>query len=165
MKQNEDGFSLIDLLASITIISIIVMLVVPQLIMAFDRGRQRRSVADLRNLSTALSTYHLDHSGAYPTSGAGLAALQPDYYAGIPVDGWNNGYYYIGVAGGSAGGACGYILLGLGLDGAIGPAAPDPWVGDEFDPDISLVNGTFHAAPGRPNESAEIPTTLASSCT
>ena len=79
MKSREDGFTLIDLLASITIIAIVAMLVVPQLIMAFERARQRRTMGDMRNLATALSTYHVDNSGTYPSTGDGLPGLQPDY--------------------------------------------------------------------------------------
>ena len=162
MHKQEDGFMLIDLLATLTIIAIVVMLVVPQLVMAFERGRQRRTLGDMRNLSTALSTYHLDHSGEYPSSGAGLAGLTPDYYAGVPDDGWGNAYTYLGIS--ISGSVCSYYLAGLGTDAAVGPASPDPWVGDFFEPDIILVNGTFHAAPGRPNDSSQISTSLLASC-
>jgi type II secretion system protein G len=162
MQKREDGFTLIDLLASMTIIAIVAMLVVPQLIMAFERARQRRTMGDMRNLSTALSTYQLDNSDEYPSTAMGLEGLSPDYYAGIPTDGWGNGYSYIGVNAGS--GTCGYLLMGLGTDTAIGPPPPDPWVGDFFDPDITLVNGTFLTAPGRPNEWAQLVTSLAAGC-
>ncbi|NKB88039.1 MAG: hypothetical protein GKS06_07455 [Acidobacteria bacterium] len=162
MKSREDGFTLIDLLASITIIAIVSMLVVPQLIMAFERARQRRTMGDMRNLATALSTYHVDTGGEYPSTGAGLPGLVPDYYAGIPNDGWGRAYFYLGVA--SSGSPCGYLLYGLGTDAAAGPASPDPWIGDHFDPDIMLVNGQFVAAPGRPNETAQTATILAAGC-
>ena len=162
MKSREDGFTLIDLLVSITIISIVAMLVVPQLIMAFERARQRRTMGDMRNLATALSTYHVDNSGQYPSTGDGLAGLQPDYYAGIPNDGWGNPYFYLGV--GFSGRTCGYLLYGLGTDATAGPASPDPWVGDVFEPDIMQVNGQFVAAPGRPNETSQIATILTAGC-
>ena len=162
MKKQEDGFTLIDLLVSMAIIGIVAMLVVPQLLMAFDRARQRRTMADMRNLSTALSTYQLDHSGDYPSTSVGLAGLSPEYYASIPNDGWGATYFYLGVS--SGGRNCAYLLYGLGSDAALGPAAPDPWVGDFFEPDVKLVNGTFHAAPSRPDESAQIPTSLAAAC-
>ena len=162
MRKQEDGFTLIDLLVSMAIIGILAMLVVPQLVTAFERSRQRRTLGDMRNLSTALSTYQLDHSGSYPTTAAGLAGLNPDYYANIPDDGWSNAYSYVGVSAGGRG--CGYFLRGLGADAAFGPPAPDPWIGDFFDPDVKLVNGTFHAAPGRPDESAGIPAALAAGC-
>jgi general secretion pathway protein G len=159
-QVQEDGFTLIDLLASIAIVA---MLVVPQLIMAFERARQRRTMGDMRNLATALSTYQVDNGGEYPSTGDGLAGLTPDYYAGIPTDGWRNAYFYAGVTGGN--GTCGYLLYGLGTDAAVGPTSPDPWIGDEFEPDIMLINGTFFAGPGRPNETAQIPTALAAGCT
>ena len=162
MQKREDGFTLIDLLASMTIISIVAMLVVPQLIMAFERARQRRTMGDMRNLSTGLATYQLDHSDSYPSTSDGLVALSPDYYAGIPNDGWGNAYSYIGV--GVGGTTCGYLLMGLGADTAVGPSSPDPWVGDFFDPDITLVNGTFLTAPGRSNEWAQLAASLAGGC-
>jgi type II secretion system protein G len=163
MKKRDDGFTLLDLLASMTIISIVAMLVVPQLLMAFERARQRRTMGDMRNLATALSTYQVDNSGGYPTTGTGLPGLIPDYYAAIPSDGWSNAYFYLGVTGaGSV--PCGYLLYGLGNDAALGPASPDPWLGDVFEPDIKVANGQFFAAPGRPDESAQISASLAAGC-
>lgn len=159
MSNSEQGFSIIDLLVSMAVLAIIAMIVIPQLVMVFDRGRQRRSMADMRNLASALSTYHLDNSGNYPDTGTGLAGLQPDYYSGIPLDGWGNGYLYIGINNG-----CSYLLTGLGSDGVAGPAAPSPWPDDTFEPDILLVNGTFFAAPGVPTMVGQVPAAIAASC-
>ena len=159
MPASERGFSMIDLLATMSIISILAMLVVPQLLMAYDRGRQRRSVGDMRNLSTALSTYQLDNGGLFPTSAQGMDALQPDYYAGVPDDGWGTSYLYNGINNG-----CAYLLMGMGSDALIGPDPPDPWLGDSFEPDVWLSNGTFLRAPGLPDETDQLPGIIAESC-
>ncbi|HJO05071.1 MAG TPA: type II secretion system protein GspG [Acidobacteriota bacterium] len=159
MAPTNRGFSMIDLLVSMSVIAILSMIVVPQLLMAYDRGRQRRSLGDMRNLSTALSTYQLDHGGLFPSSGAGLLALQPDYYAGVPDDGWGTSYLYVGINSG-----CAYLLLGMGSDALIGPNPPDPWIGDSFEPDIWLSNGAFLQAPGLPDGSSELTNIIAESC-
>ena len=159
MATTERGFSLIDVLASMAVIAILAMLVVPQLLMAYERGRQRRSLGDMRNLSTALATYQLDNSELFPTSAEGLVALQPEYYAGVPDDGWGTSYLYVGINTG-----CAYLMMGMGANALIGPNPPDPWVGDYFDPDIWLSNGTFLRAPGMPDETAQLPNIIADSC-
>jgi len=157
---NEDGFSILDLLASMSIIAILAMIVVPQLIMAWDRGRQRRTMAEMRNLSTALATYQIDHKG-FPMGFDGLDSLLPDYYGKVPTTGWQTPFFYVGVAPGG----CGYILIGTGADGLFGPAPPDPWFGDFPDPDIILVNGTFLQAPGLDVRASELNQVLLNACT
>jgi len=145
------------MLVTITIIGIVSMVVVPQLIMAWDRSRQRKSVGEMRNLSTALSTYQVDH-GQFPVGG-GLADLVPDYYGVLPTTGWQDPFYYLGVGSG-----CAYILIGQGSDSAFGPAAPDPWVGDVPEPDIVLVTGSFLQAPGLSVRIDELAAVIASTC-
>ena len=136
--RRDEGFSLIELLIVVAIIGIIAAIAVPQLMNAMDRGRQRRSMADMRNIATANGTLRVD-TGAY---GANLAALAPTYMQVAPTaDGWGAAFVYAIV------GADGYSITSLGSDSAAGPAAPVPWVNDPYDPDIVLTSGQFTAAP------------------
>ena len=73
MLKREKGFSLIELLIVVAIIGIIAAIAVPQLMNAMDRGRQRRSMADMRNIATAGGTMRVD-TGAYPLVLADLSA-------------------------------------------------------------------------------------------
>ena len=135
--RRDEGFSLIELLIVVAIIGIIAAIAVPQLMNAMDRGRQRRSMADMRNIATANGTIRVD-TGAY--AGA-LAALVPTYMQVIPAnDGWGTAFVYTT-------GADTYTITSLGSDAGVGPAAPVPWTNDPYDPDISLTSGQFIQAP------------------
>ncbi len=150
---------MIDLVAAMAMIAVLSTVVVPQLLLARDRGRLRRSLGDMRKLSIALSTYQSDNGGLFPSRAQGLAALQPDYFSVVPDDGWGTSYLYDGINTG-----CAYLLMGLGSNALIGPNPPDPWLGDHFEPDIWLSNGVFLRAPGRPDETAKFPRIVADSC-
>ena len=135
--KNQKGFTLIELLIVVAIIGIIAAIAVPQLMNAMDRGRQRRSMADMRNIATATGTFRVD-TGAYA---ANLAALAPTYMQVAPAnDGWGNAFTYTT-------GADTYTIQSDGSDGAAGPAAPATWINDPYDPDIIMTDGQFTQAP------------------
>jgi general secretion pathway protein G len=138
MLKREKGFSLIELLIVVAIIGIIAAIAVPQLMNAMDRGRQRRSMADMRNIATAGGTMRVD-TGSYPLVLADLSAN--GYMQVTPAnDGWGTPYVYVGVADT-------YTITSLGSDAAAGPGAPVPWINDPYDPDIWLTDGAFIQAP------------------
>ena len=136
--RRDEGFSLIELLIVVAIIGIIAAIAVPQLMNAMDRGRQRRSMADMRNIATANGTMRVD-TGSY---GANLAALSAAGYMQVTPanDGWGNAFTYVT-------GADTYTITSNGSDGAAGPAPPATWINDPYDPDIVLTDGQFTQAP------------------
>lgn len=135
--RNETGFSLIELLIVVAIIGIISTIAVPQLMDAIDRARQRRTMADMRNIATANGTYRVDE-GVYAST---LADLVPAYMQVVPAnDGWGNAFEY-SVSGGS------FELESYASDGADGPAAPTPWANGPYDVDLEMTNGQFTQAP------------------
>ena len=137
------GFTLIELLIVVAIIGIIAAIAVPQLMNAMDRGRQRRSMADMRNIATATGTMRVD-TGAYATT---LPLLQPTYMQVAPVeDGWGNPYTYAPVAAAPPI-PDGYIITCWGSDGGATGAPPLPWVNEPYDGDIIMENGAFTQAP------------------
>ena len=136
--KRDEGFSLIELLIVVAIIGIIAAIAVPQLMNAMDRGRQRRSMADMRNIATANGTHRVD-LGIYCTT---LAMLVTNGYMQVTPsnDGWGNAYVYTT-------GADTYSITSRGSDGAAAPAPPVPWINDPYDPDIVLTDGQFSQAP------------------
>ena len=106
------GFTLIELLIVLVVIGIVSAIVVPNLLNALDKGRQVRTVADLRILGGNIEVYSVDH-GHYP-AGSDITALNvlvPEYLDDVmDVDGWDHELIYIGVA-------LNYTLGSAGKDG------------------------------------------------
>src|SRR5206468_12058531 len=58
--RTQKGFTLIELLIVVAIIGIIAAIAIPNLLNAIDRGKQKRSMADMRALGTAVEPYSVD---------------------------------------------------------------------------------------------------------
>ena len=138
MRKNSKGFTLIELLIVVAIIGIIAAIAIPNLLNAIDRGKQKRSMADLRSIGTASEAYAVDNN-FYPIGG--LAAveplLEPIYIKSMPLaDGWNNTVVFLGAPLG-----VGYTVSSTGKNGTV-----DAVVGgmtNDFDCDIIFIEGQF----------------------
>lgn len=138
-KGSDEGFTLVELIVVVAVLGILLAIVVPALLSAVDRTRQRRSMADMANLAKANGMYQVDAS-RYVLA---LADLSPTYMAALPVgDAWGTPWQYT-----PAGDRRSYELRSLGKDGAVGPAAPAPWVNSPFEPDLIMNTGQFTQIP------------------
>lgn len=65
LKRNrQKGFTLIELLIVVAIIGIIAAILIPNLLDALQKAKQKRTVADLRNTGTAWMSWLTDQVGA-----------------------------------------------------------------------------------------------------
>ncbi|MEW6364952.1 MAG: type II secretion system protein GspG [Acidobacteriota bacterium] len=99
-RRRNGGFSLLELLITASLIALIAAIAIPGLMSAIQRGKQKRTTADLRNLGSAIEEYQIDET--YPPAGTGTVDavldrpfLVPYYIKLVPTtDGWSNSMYY-----------------------------------------------------------------------
>lgn len=135
LRRRRAGFTLIEILVVIAVIAILAALVAPNVFQHVGTAKDAAARSQIEMLGAALDAYRLDN-GRYPTTAQGLDALwqeptlepRPTNWRGpylrkaVPLDPWNNAYYYL-----SPGevNVRGYDLLSLGADGALGGAGDD----------------------------------------
>lgn len=128
--KNNRGFTLIELMVVIVILSILAVMVGPKIIGRSDDAKIADAKVQIRNIETALKLYKLD-SGSYPSTEQGLQALVakpttgkiPNNYKAegylenknVPKDPWGADYVYL-----SPGEHGDYDLSSFGADGTRG---------------------------------------------
>ena len=108
----QKGFTLIELLIVIAIIGIIASMLIPNLLDAMQKAKQKRTIADVRITGTAMFSWLTDQVGAAAAGqqsttvdlasygqqmdSAGLESLlAPNYLQEVPpIDGWKFPYEY-----------------------------------------------------------------------
>ncbi len=106
-KDNESGFTLVEVMAVMAIIAIGVTIVVVNVLPNIGTAKAQKAAVDISVLSGALEQYHLD-LGSYPDERDGLQALRTapsglrngelyrtgGYIKKLPTDPWGYEYYY-----------------------------------------------------------------------
>jgi general secretion pathway protein G len=121
---------------------------VPNLLTAMDRSAQKRTMADMRTIATAIEAYNIDHPDWKPqrrgyVAGQLAPLLEPGYVKKMPrLDGWNRPIH---VALWTADGAAAYRVWSLAKDGKRDAA----WGGltNDFNRDIVYELGAFKQYP------------------
>src|SRR5436305_9180884 len=75
IRNRQKGFTLIELLIVVAIIGIIAALLIPNFLDALQKAKQKRTVADMRNVGTAMFSWLTDQVGA---AAAGQTATEID---------------------------------------------------------------------------------------
>jgi len=139
-NRNARGFTLIELLIVVAIIGIIAAIAIPNLLNAIDRGKQKKTMADMRSIGTAVESYAVDNN-IYPTAAninALESVLEPIYIKEMPkTDGWKFDLHY--TPGATAG--QGYTVESYGKNGTNDGDTGGPTT--TFNADIVFVNGQF----------------------
>ena len=104
-RAGEAGFTLVELLVVLTIISLILGLVGPRVLNYLGESRVKTAKLQIESLGSALDLFYLD-AGRYPNTSEGLNALAQKptgaqvwngpYLKGgkVPMDPWGNPYQY-----------------------------------------------------------------------
>ena len=140
MKERKRGFTLIELLIVVAILGLLAAIAIPALKSAIQRARQKRTMAELRSIATAISSYATDFP-FMPQVGPGQAELLAAYV--VPtytkflsgLDGWQNPILY-------AANGLEYTLVSTGSDGTL-QSTPPGGVTTSFSDNIIISNGVF----------------------
>lgn len=140
-SRSDSGFSLLELMVVVVIMSILALVIVPRIIDRPDQARVARVKSDLAVLSEAIQLYRLDNL-TYPTTEQGLQALvtkpvtEPEaqnwadggYIQALPNDPWGKEYQYL-----SPGVHGDFDIFTFGADGVTG--------GDGVNADVGTWTG------------------------
>lgn len=106
--RRDTGFSLLELMVVVVILSVLALVIVPRVIDRPDQARAARAQADIAAIVSAVNLYRLDNF-RYPTTEQGLQALvtkptgdpvpanwaSNGYMDRLPVDPWGQPYQYL----------------------------------------------------------------------
>ena len=106
MKENQQGFTLLEIMLVVTIIALLLGTAIYKLAGNVEYSRHVRVAADLQGINTQLKLYE-SMNGFYPTTEQGLKALvtPPEtdpkparwyqLFKDMPKDPWQSDYIYI----------------------------------------------------------------------
>ena len=144
--KRQKGFTLIELLIVVAIIGIIAAIAIPNLLNAINRGRQKRTMSDIRSIATALEAYSVDFN-FYPKGlGDGPVTqldpfITPTFIKRLPTnDGWNQALVLLMESAGQS-----YTIYSTAKGGAGAPGTAGPKT--DFADAIVFSNGQFYAWP------------------
>lgn len=140
MGRSNSGFTLIEIMVVVVIISVLIGLVAPNILGRVDEARVTAAQTDIATIEQSLEMYKLDNH-TFPTTDQGLQALverptispepkkwNPEGYlkkGALPKDPWGGDYQYI-----SPGATGAFDLYSLGADGREGGEGYDADIGN-----------------------------------
>ena len=133
--KNDKGFTLLEIIVVVFILSLLAAIVAPKIIGRTDDARIAQAKIQIKNFETALKLFKLDN-GFYPSTEQGLSSLVEKPTSGqipqkyreggyleqkkIPADPWGNTYVYL-----CPGLHADYDIISYGADGKEGGEGKD----------------------------------------
>ena len=122
----------------VPVAGIVAAIAIPNLLNAIDRGKQKRTMADIHSIAKAVEAFAEDHEHQYPVadSAAALAEqLVPTYLQVVPVvDGWERPFQVESTTEK-------YVIWSFGKDGVGGTCETAQTT--SFNDEICFANGQF----------------------
>lgn len=172
-RRGQRGFTLIELLIVVAIIGIIAAILIPNLIDALQKAKQKRTVGDMRQVGTAWFSWLTDQVSAAAAGSGGTNKWDPSNYSTIntsalqtrlhpsssffylqtvPVkDGWGFNYWY--GEGSNVLASTVMAIASSGRDDSLSGGAPSgqvtggPFIASNYDQDIIWADGFFVTYP------------------
>jgi general secretion pathway protein G len=139
----DRGYSMIELMIVLVLISLIATIVLNGATYAFDVSRVGRTVADMRTVADAITKYQTDNSAVPPGGLQPVSAIAPvirQSGGNVPTqDGWSNPIYYEPYT--TAQGMPTFRLYSYGKGGAADGIVTGTWL--DFYSDIVVEGSTF----------------------
>ena len=141
-RGGEAGFTLIELLVVLAVIATLAMIAIQGAYYAFDAARLSRTVANMRQVASAIMQYESSTSELPGAALAPVSSILPalgSQAGGVPSkDGWNNDLYYEPV---TSGGTTTFRVYCYGKDATPDGTITGVW--QDFFTDIAVEGGVF----------------------
>ncbi len=112
----EKGFTLIELLIVIAVISILIGIALPRFKGMQDEGNIARAKGELRTLQTAVESFYIHNSQAYPATLAAVNTATPSIVTATPTDPFSSTSAVYGYTRGGTNNKF-YIIFSVGAGG------------------------------------------------
>jgi type II secretion system protein G len=165
-RRGQKGFTLIELLIVVAIIGIIAAILIPNLLDALQKAKQKRTMGDVRNIGTAWFSWLQDQVSAaaagttgtqeydFTTVGPEVTAAQliqtlfidktMFYIQKVPAkDGWGNNYEFRGATDLAAVQVMGIRSRGRDNTFSSGTYQMGPFIATQYEQDIVWADGFF----------------------